>query len=180
MPLGTSLSQMVTVAMLGPILSQVSVAAAFAPHPAGDTGVPTRSSLLSLPVGEDAVLEGPPPVEGTLVSYRLPEGPLEWSSCDEGGSARFMLNDSREDKVWQYVYRQGLEAQEVLASTKRCIALVLKEVERAEKLVTSGLHPAVGVRFLHRVCSVLTPFRFPGVGKYHKKEIIFLAGGIWS
>ena len=66
-----------------------------------------------------------------------------------------MLNDSREDKVWRYVNRQGLEAQEVLASTKGRIALVLKEVERAEKLVTSGLHPAVGVRFLHQVYSFL-------------------------
>ena len=129
MPLGTSSSQMVTVAIPGPILPPVGVAAAFAPHPAGDAGVLAGSSPLSLPVGEDAVLEGPPPVEGTLVSYRLPEGPLEWSSCDEGGSAWFVLNDSREDKVWRYVNRQGLVAQEVLASTKGRIALVLKEVE---------------------------------------------------
>ena len=38
-PLGTSSSQMVTVAMPGPILLPVGVAAAFAPHPAGDAGV---------------------------------------------------------------------------------------------------------------------------------------------
>ena len=95
MPLGTSSSQMVTVAMPGPILLPVGVAVAFAPHPAGDAGIPAGSSPLSLPVGEDAALEGPPSVEGTLVSYRLPEGPLEWSSCDEGGNAQFVLNDSR-------------------------------------------------------------------------------------
>ena len=65
---------------------------------------------MSLPMGEDAALEGPPPVEGMLVSYRLPEGPLDWSSYDEGDNARFVLNDSREDKVWRYVNRQGLEA----------------------------------------------------------------------
>ena len=64
---------------------------------------------------------------------------------------RFMLNDPREDKVWRHVGRQGLKAQEVLASAKSRIALVLKEVERAEKLVTSRLHPAVGVRSFGRV-----------------------------
>ena len=110
---------------------------------------------MPLPMGEDAALEGPPPVEGMLVSYRLPEGPLEWSFCDEGDDARFVLNDSREDKVWRHVGRQGVEAQEVHTSAKSRIALVLKEVERAEKLVTSGLHLAVGVRSFHRVCSFL-------------------------
>jgi hypothetical protein len=79
-PLGTSSSQTVTVAMPGPILPPVGMAAAFGVYPAGDAGVPAGSSPLSLPVGEDAALEGPPPMEGTLVSYRLPEGPLEWSS----------------------------------------------------------------------------------------------------
>ena len=150
MPLGTSSSQMVTVAMPGPILPAVGVATAFVPPPVDDTGVPAESSPLS-----PAVLEGSPSVEGTLVPYRLPEGSLEWPSCDEGGDARFVLNDSREDKVWRHVGQQGLKAQEVLASAKGCIALVLKEVERAEKLVTSGLHPAVGVRSFRRVCSFL-------------------------
>ena len=150
MPLGMSSSQMVTVAMPGPILPPVGVATAFVPHSVGNTGVHAENSPLS-----PAVLEGSPSVEGTLVPYRLPEGPLEWSSCDEGGDARFVLNDSREDKVWRHVGRQGLEAQEVLASAKSRIALVLKEVERDEKLVTSGLHPAVGVRSFRRVCSFL-------------------------
>ena len=136
--------------MPGPILPPVGVAMAFVPHSVGDAGVPVENSPLS-----PAVLEGSPLVEGTLVSYRLSEGPLEWPSCDEGGDTRFVLNASREDKVWRHVGRQGLEAQEVLASTKSRIALVLKEVERAEKLVTSGLHPAVGVRSFRRVCSFL-------------------------
>jgi hypothetical protein len=78
---------------------------------------------------------------------------------------------------------QGLEAQEALASTKSCLALVLKEVERAEKLVTSGLHPTVGVSsfasglfFPARRYLVVTPFRFPGVGEHLKEEVIFPAG----
>jgi len=106
-------------------------------------------------MGEAAASERPPSVEGALVPYRLPEGPLEWSSCDEGGDAQFVLNDSREDKVWRHVGPQGLEAQEALASAKSCLILVVKEVERAEKLVTSSLSPAVGVRSFRRVCSFL-------------------------
>ena len=96
-----------------------------------------------------------PSVEGTLVPYRPSQGPLEWLSRDDDGDARFVLNDSREDKLWRHVGRQGLEAQEVLASAKGRIALLLGEVERAEKLVTSGLPPAVGVRSFRRVCSFL-------------------------
>ena len=42
-----------------------------------------------------------------------------------------MLNDFREDKVWRHVDWQGLEAQEVLASAKGRIALLLEEVEQA-------------------------------------------------
>ena len=79
--------------------------------------------------------------------------------------------------------QQGLEAQEVLVSAKSHLALVLKEVERAEKLVTSGLHPAIGVSsfasglfFPARMCLVVTPFRFPGVGEHIKEEVIFSAG----
>ena len=94
MPLGTSSSQVVTVAMPGPILSSVGTALAFMPHPAGHAGAPAGSSPLSPPVGETTALERPPSVEGALIPYRLPEGPLEWSSCNEGGDARFMLNDS--------------------------------------------------------------------------------------
>jgi hypothetical protein len=122
-------------------------------------------------------------VDGALISYRLPEGPLEWPSRDEGGDARFVLNDSREVKVWRHVGPQGLEAQEVLASAKSCLIQVVKEVERAEKLVTSGLHPAVGVSSFTlslfspaRGCFVVTSFRFPGVGKYLKEEVVFPAG----
>ena len=103
-PLGTSSSQMVTVAMPGPILPPVGMAMAFVPHSVGDAGVPVENSPLS-----PAVLEGSPLVEGTLVSYRLSEGPLEWPSCDEGGDTRFVLNASREDKVWRHVGRQGLD-----------------------------------------------------------------------
>ena len=154
-PRRASSSQMVTVAVPGPIFSSAGVATAFVPYSADRAGASAESSLLSPPVGEAAVLGGPPSVEGALVPYRLPEGPLEWSSCDEGGDVRFVLNDPREDKVWRHVGRQGLEAQEVLASAKSHIALVLKEVERAEKLVTSGLHPAVGVRSFRRVYSFL-------------------------
>ena len=75
---------------------------------------------------------------------------MEWPSCDEGGDARSVLNDSREDKVWRHVGQQGLEAQEVLACR---IALLLEEVERAVKLVTPGLPPTIGVRSFRRVCS---------------------------
>ena len=60
---------------------------------------------------------------------------------------------------------QGLEAQEALASAKSCLILVVKEVERAEKFVTSGLHPAVGVSSFTlslfspaRGCLVVTSF----------------------
>ena len=48
--------------------------------------------------------------------------------------------------------RQGFEAQEMLASAKGHIALLLGEVERAEKLVTFDLPPAIGVRFFYRIC----------------------------
>ena len=99
-PLGMSSSQIVTVAMPGPILPPVGVATVFVPHSVGDAGVPAESSPLS-----PDVLEGSTSVEGTLVPYRLPEGPLEWPSCDEGGDARFVLNDSREDKVWRHMGR---------------------------------------------------------------------------
>jgi hypothetical protein len=39
-------------------------------------------------MGETAASERPPSVEGALIPYR-----------DEGGGARFVLNDSWEDKV---------------------------------------------------------------------------------
>ena len=94
MPLGTSSSQVVTVAMPSPILSPVGTMS-FVPHSAGHAGAFARSSPLSPPVVETAASERPPSVEGALVPYRLPEGPLEWLSRDEGGDARFVLNDSR-------------------------------------------------------------------------------------
>ena len=78
--------------------------------------------------------------------------------------------------------RQGLEAQEALTSAECHLTLALKEV-RAAKLVTSGLHPAVGVSsfasglfFPARMCLVVTPFRFPGVGEHIKEEVIFSTG----
>ena len=98
MPLGTSSSQVVTVAMPSPILSSVGTVPAFVPHSAGHASASVGSSPLSPPMGEAAASERPPSVEGALVPYRLPEGPLEWSSRDEGGDARFVLNNSREDK----------------------------------------------------------------------------------
>ena len=73
MPLGTSSSQVVTVAMPDPILSPVGAATTFVPHPAGPSGVPAESFPLSSAGGEAAVLGGPPSVEGALVPYRLPE-----------------------------------------------------------------------------------------------------------
>ena len=169
--------------MPSPILSPVSMVPVFVSHSAGHAGASAGSSPLSLPVGETAASERPPSVEGDLVPYRLPEGPLEWSYRDEGGDARFVLNGSREDKVWRHVGRQGLEAQETLASAKSRLTLALKEVERAAKLVTSGLHPAVGVSSFvsglfspARRCLVVTPFYFPSVGEYLKEEVIFPAG----
>ena len=91
MPLGTSSSQVVMVVMSSPMLSSAGTVSAFVPHLAGRTGAPAGSSPLSPPVGETAASERPPSVEGDLVPYRLPEGPLEWSSHDEGGDARFVL-----------------------------------------------------------------------------------------
>ena len=91
MPLGTSSSQVVTVAMPSPILSPVGMVPAFVPHSAGHAGDSARSSPLSPPVGETAASERALSVEGALVPYRLPE----WLSRDEGCDARFVLNDSR-------------------------------------------------------------------------------------
>ena len=125
------------------------------------------------------MLGEPPSAEGALVPYHLPKGPLEWPSCDEGSDARSMLNDFREDKVWQHVGRQGLEAQEVLACR---ISLLLEEVERAEKLVTSGLHPAVGVSSFTlslfspaRGCFVVTSF-LQVLENISKRKSSFLQG----
>ena len=79
--------------------------------------------------------------------------------------------------------RQGLEAQEALASAESRLTLALKEVEQAVKLVTSGLHTAVGVSsfalglfFPARRCLVVTPFHFPGVGEHLKEEVLLPAG----
>jgi hypothetical protein len=141
--------------MPGPIFSPVGVATAFMPYSADHAGASAESSLLSPPAGEAAVLGEPPSAEGTLVPYRPSQGPFEWPSRDDDGDSRFVLNDSREDKLWRHVGRQGLEAQEVLASAKGRIALLLGEVEQAEKLVTSGLPPAVGVKSFRRVCFFL-------------------------
>lgn len=145
-PSGTSSSQMVTVAIPSPVFSSAGVPTAFGPFSASPEGVPTEGPLLSPPVGETAALVEPPPMEGSLVPYCPPHGLLGWPSHDDAGDTRFVLDDSREDKLWRHVGRQGLEAQEVLASAKSRIALLLEEVERAEKLVTSGLPPAIGVR----------------------------------
>ena len=108
--------------------------------------VPAKSPLLSPPVGETAVLAEPPSTEGSLVPSCPPHGPLEWPSRDDTGDTWFVLNDSREDKLWRHMGQQDLEAQEVLASAKGRISLLLEQVEWAEKLVTSGMPPAVGVR----------------------------------
>ena len=97
------------------------------------------------------MLGEPPSTEGSLVPYCPSQGPLECPSRDDNGDAWFVLNDSREDKLWRHLGRQGFGAQEALASAKGRIALLLEEVERAEKLVTSGLPPAVGVTLFRRV-----------------------------
>ena len=154
-PLGTSSSQMVTVAIPCPLFSSAGVATAFMPFSASREGVPAEGPLLSLPVGETATLVQPPPTEGSLVPFCPPHGLLGWPLRDDAGDMRFMLDDSREDKLWRNMGRQGLEAQEVLVSAKGRIALLLEEVEWAEKLVTSSLPPAVGVRSFRRVCSSL-------------------------
>jgi len=90
---------MVMVAMPGPILSPVGMVPVFVPHSVGHACASAGSSPLSPPVGETAASERLPLVEGALVPYRLPEGPLEWSSRDEGDDALFVLNDSWEEKV---------------------------------------------------------------------------------
>ena len=90
---------MVTVAAPGPFFSPAGVATAFVPYSSDRAGAPAESSLLSPPAGEAAVLGESPSVEGTLVPYRPSQGPLEWPSRDDDGDARFVLNDSREDKL---------------------------------------------------------------------------------
>ena len=156
------------------------------PFSASREGVPAEGPLLSLPVGETATLVQPPPTEGSLVPYCSPHGLLGWPSGDDAGDTQFVLDDSREDKLWRHVGRQGLKAQEVLASAKSRIALLLKEVERAEKLVTSGLPPAVGgmtfsIGSTLPACkrSLVTSLRLPGAGEDLQKEIVLLAGGAW-
>ena len=99
----------------------VTVATTFVPYSADRTGASAESSLLSPSVGEATVLVGPPSAEGTLVPYLPSQGPLEWPSRDDDGDARFMLDDSREDKLRQHVGRQGSAAQEVLASAKAAL-----------------------------------------------------------
>jgi len=101
---------MVTVVVPGPIFSPVSVATAFMPYSADRAGASAESSLLSRPAGEATMLGESPSAEGTLVPYRPSQGLLEWPSRDDDGDARFMLNDSREDKLWRHVGRHGLEA----------------------------------------------------------------------
>ena len=137
---------MVTVAIPGPVFSLAGVTTVLVPFSASREGVPDEGPLLSPHAGETAALVEPPPMEGSLVPYCSPHGLLGWPSRDDASDTRFMLDDSREDKLWRNMGRQGLEAQEVLASAKSCIALLLEYVERAEKLVTSGLPPAVWVR----------------------------------
>ena len=185
-PSGTSSSQMVTVAILGPVFSPAGVETTFVQFSASRGGVPAESPLLSPPAGETAALVGPSLTEGSLVPYCPPHGPLEWPSRDDAGDTRFVLNDSREDKLWRHMGRQGLEAKEVLASAKGHIALLLEEVERAEKLVTSGLPPAVGGKTFSigsalPACkrSLVTSLRLPGAGEDLEKEIVLLAGGAW-
>ena len=118
---GASSSQMVTVVVLGPIFSSAGVATAFVPYSVDRAGASAESSLLSPSAGEAAVLVEPPSAEGALVPYRPSQGPLEWPSRDDDGDVRFMLDDSREDKLWQHVGRQGSAAQEVLASAKAAL-----------------------------------------------------------
>ena len=120
-PSGSSSWQMVTAAVSGPIFSSAGVATAFVPYSADRAGASAESSLLSPSVGEATVLVGPPSAEGTLVPYLPSQGPLEWPSRDDDGDARFMLDDSREDKLRQHVGRQGSAAQEVLASAKAAL-----------------------------------------------------------
>ena len=78
--------------------------------------------------------------------------------------------------------RQGLEAQEALASAESRLTLALKEVERAAKLVTSGLHPAVGVSSFTlslfspaRGCFVVTSF-LQVLENISKRKSSFLLG----
>ena len=104
-----SSSQTVTVAVLGPIFSSAGVATTFVPYSVDHAGAFAESSLMSPSAGEAAVLVEPPWVEGALVPYRPSQGPLEWPSRDDDGDARFMLNDSREDKLWRHVGQHGLE-----------------------------------------------------------------------
>jgi hypothetical protein len=73
---------------------------------------------------------------------------VEWPSRDYASTARFVLDDTQEEKIWKPVGRQGLEAQETLASAKSQVALLLEKIERAEKLVAFGLPSALGVSTL--------------------------------
>ena len=66
---GASSSQMVTVAVLGPIFLSAGVATAFVPYSADRASASAKSSLLLPSMGEATVLVEPPSVEGALVPY---------------------------------------------------------------------------------------------------------------
>ena len=65
--MGTSSSQMVTVAIPGPIFSPVGAAMAFVPYPANRAGAPAEGSLLSPSAAEVAVRGGGRRAEGAII-----------------------------------------------------------------------------------------------------------------
>jgi len=136
-----------TLAVLGFIPLVGGVTTTFVP-PGGHMGAPAGSPLPASPTSESVLLFEPPVTESLMVPFRPSSGPLEWPSSGDAGATWFVLDDSREEKLWRHAGRQGLEAQETLAAAKGHVALLLEEIERAERLVASGLPPVIGVSVL--------------------------------
>jgi hypothetical protein len=106
--------EVVTLAVPGFIPLVGGVTTTFVP-PGGHMGAPAGSPLPASPTSESVLLFEPPVTESSMVPFRLSSGPLDWPSSGNAGATRFILDDSREEKLWQHAGRQGLEAQETLA-----------------------------------------------------------------
>ena len=96
----TLASREVTLAIPGPVFSPVGTATTFVPFSANRAEVPVGGPLSSSSVEELTMPPGPPVMEGSLVPFCPPSGPLGWSSRNDAGETRFILDDSREDMLW--------------------------------------------------------------------------------
>ena len=60
-------------------------------------------------------------------------------------TARFVLDDAREEKLHRFMRREGFAAREVLASAKHRDALLLEEVEQVQRFMSYGFQPSFEV-----------------------------------